>query len=552
MYYLLSLIKIDYVSTWTSNNIFISICMSSSNTNNNKQKNKRNNKKGRYMSKCDGANKDIFSPLPTDNCEDITVDDIELICNEMAGNSKLSEIIKKLEKLNNDKKADKKAEYRIKEYNKCVDIIMKRYRLGVAFNDTVVNMINSEVYDLYTKYIVGFVDALPRQMIEIMCHKIGDDTDELCSKITGCNKLRYILLNSVSLTNELASPIIVKIVINIMNMIKDANKNIDICFGSYKITDVVYIPDGTSKNINYHISMEDSETGDDVFIDFWLQSAEIENNCVNISTLCINNNGLVVRVKDFNTINIFETCVGQSVLDMKMYSKMPVYGGFFQVINDMFNNRGVVLHKKILEQHIQKLDTHTLTRSEKVKIMLNIMSFYNEHIHKLIPKYINKTNMTGLPAYYVETEEACLYTAIDPPYIKLKLECGHDMSIQSIYGLLVEGGNDDTESISCQLCGEKFEFKLIEQSDSDKELWKNENVLEYPHVYTYDELDENICTNRMVVKNCVSNRESIDFINNMMLQYHKECNFNEQPESESDGLSDDDSELDAWYDDTGV
>ena len=509
----------------------------------NTRQNKKNHKKGKYFGKNNNNNnsKNNVMCQPNENCDGITPEDIELICSEMAGNSKLAEIIKKLEKIKENKNARKKAEDRVKEYNKCVDVTMKRYIMGVSFNDTIVGMIGSIVADVHTRFTIGFIDALPRQMIEIMCHKIGDDTDGLCDKIMGHNKLQYILLNSSAMGDHTDLVVVLKTIVNIMNIIKETSRITDIHFGSYKVTNVVNVPDRTQKNINYHISMEDSDTGDDVFIDFWLQSAEIKNSVANISTLCINNNGLVIRVRDFETIEMFENDMEESILSMQKHSKKPVYGGFFQVIIDIFNNRGAVLNKKLLERYIKKLDTHTLTRHKKVRLMLDIMSLYSEYIHTLIPKYINKTDMTGLPDYYVETEEECLYTAIAPPYIKLKLVCGHDMSIQSIYGLLVEGYNGDTESIVCQLCNEKLVFKLIEQPNFDKELLKNECIATYPHVYTYEELSGNSCTDKMVVKNSTLNRESSDYIDNMMSTYYKDLIYNASlrldPDHENDEYS---------------
>jgi hypothetical protein len=449
-------------------------------------------------------NTNIYQDIDTDN---IDTDDIALVCKEMAGNSNLEKIIKKLEKIKENRRADT----RIKEYNRSVDIIMKRYQLGMAFNDTIVNMINSELEDILTIYIVGFIDTLPRQMIEIMCHKIGDDTDNLSNKIICDNRLRYILYDSHELTTIYAAKVL-PVVLNIMNIIKDASRHSNIYLGSYKITDVIHIHTETDYNINYQILAEDDSTGDTVFVDFWLQGKNLVND-INIAGLSINNNGIVARIEDFNTINAFEETYEHSILHMQINDKLPIYGGFFWMVNDIFNNRGVIFNKKKMEKNIEKLNTQTLTRSQKVKLMLDIISFYTGHIDQLIPKYINKTNMKGLPDYYIETEEECLYTAIAPPYIKLKLECGHDMSIQSLYGLLVEGYNDDSELIVCQLCSSKLVFKLVENAIN------SENI--YPHVYTYNELNDIVSVNKMISKKSVSNKESIEFVNNMVLKYNK-------------------------------
>ena len=495
---------------------------------------------------------------------DDIIDEIDLLYDELDDSEKLGGIINKLKKIKADKENKEKqleiAERRIKEYNRCVDIVKSRYLFGVAFNDTIVSMIDKDHIDLLTNSIIGFVEALPRQMMELMFHKIDATTDELCKQIIDYNKLSYVLLDTKQIPDiNNTGYIIFKIILNIMNIIKDASRDSDIYFGPYKITNVVYISDGSCKNINYHISAIDDVTNDDIFIEFNLQSAELQLESLNITSLCMNNNGIVVRTKDFSTVNNFEIFSGCSILNTRVNQKKPVYGGFFQVINDIFNCRGRILNKRLIDHAVKDLNTKTLNRHNKVNKILDIIKFYNDEIHILFPRYINKTNMAGLPDYYIETKEECLYTTITPPYFKLKLECGHDISLQALYGILIDGHNVDSEAIECQLCREKLVFKLIAQSDAEKEQYKDDCDREYPRIYSYDDFSGSAVGNYRNIANSRSNKESNDFVRDMMLKGIKDHTIsvlighggNFDTESESEGDDDGDISEEEFSDNFG-
>lgn len=460
-------------------------------------------------------------------------------------NKKLDIIIEKLEKIKVEKENTEKklkiAEDRIKEYNRCVDIVRSRYLFGIAFNDTIVNMVDNAKCNIFTQDIVGFEDALPRQMIEIMFHRIGEETDGLCKKIIDNQLLSYILLDSAFILNDRSTSIISKNVAEVMNIIRDASMNSDLYFGPYKITKVEYNHDSTYKNMHYRVSATDNITNDDVFISFWLQTSELKTSSLNISSLFMNNNGLIVRTTNFASINDFEKDLNTSVLNMKVNSTAPVYGGFFQVVNDIINCKGRILCKKNIQREITQLNTHILDRSQKVTKMMFITEFLSHDLDTLVPRYINNTNFSGLPEYYIETKEECLYTSIDPPYIKVKLTCGHDISLHALYGLLIDGQNDDSEAIVCQLCRAPLKFKLFEYSDAEKEKYKNDKS-DYPRIYTRNDFEEHAFKPAWL-RNSVSSRESNEYIDRMHRQYMINC-------SHSDLLEEDESYTDSLYDNT--
>jgi hypothetical protein len=138
----------------------------------------------------------------------------------------------------------------------------------------------------------------------------------------------------------------------------------------------------------------------------------------------------------------------------------------FEGLNDIINKRNSLNYN--LVTYIEKLKT-PIERSNKkiiwgkiIDIFLNMVDTLSEG-YKTIDIGDNKMIMFG-----IEKNNQCSITSCSPPYIKIYMNCGHDLSLMALCGIIINGSSDDTESIKCPLCRADLYPKLIPASPDDE------------------------------------------------------------------------------------
>lgn len=134
---------------------------------------------------------------------------------------------------------------------------------------------------------------------------------------------------------------------------------------------------------------------------------------------------------------------------------------FFQILSSILNKRATC---QINFETITDMITDGYTmRSEKEKILNQIIYFLTHRTKILELGYTDIYSNTSYFDISTETENSCTITGNEPPFIKIKLDCNHELSLMAIAGLINIRGSEYTEAINCPLCREKLKFKLIEK-----------------------------------------------------------------------------------------
>ena len=60
----------------------------------------------------------------------------------------------------------------------------------------------------------------------------------------------------------------------------------------------------------------------------------------------------------------------------------------------------------------------------------------------------------------VNTEEDCIISCCEPPYLEIELVCGHNISLVTLVGLICE--HEYTYRLTCPMCRCDIEFKWID------------------------------------------------------------------------------------------
>jgi len=134
---------------------------------------------------------------------------------------------------------------------------------------------------------------------------------------------------------------------------------------------------------------------------------------------------------------------------------------FFEILSSILNKTATC---QINFETITNMITDGYTmRSEKEKILNQIIYFLTHRTKILELGYTEIYSDTSYFDISTETENSCTITGNEPPFIKIKLECNHELSLMAIAGLINIRSSEYTEAINCPLCREKLKFKLIEK-----------------------------------------------------------------------------------------
>jgi hypothetical protein len=105
-----------------------------------------------------------------------------------------------------------------------------------------------------------------------------------------------------------------------------------------------------------------------------------------------------------------------------------------------------------LEEYQNKIMAQPLTRSQKIPYLKQIAFYLANRTKILAYGYKDITSNFKVPCITLETKEDCFITACAPPYLKVELVCGHELSVMAYTGEVIRGKNEFNEGIKCPLC----------------------------------------------------------------------------------------------------
>jgi len=159
----------------------------------------------------------------------------------------------------------------------------------------------------------------------------------------------------------------------------------------------------------------------------------------------------------------------------------------FEGFNDIINRRNALNYS--LTSYIEKLKS-PMERSNKKIIWGKIIDVFLNMIDTLKNGY--KTIDIGdnkMIKFSVEEDTECPITACSAPYIKIHMNCGHELSLMSVCGIVINGSSDDTESIKCPLCRANLFPKLIPASSEEE--YKESRLKYYSKKYLLNNKQKN-------------------------------------------------------------
>ncbi len=163
-------------------------------------------------------------------------------------------------------------------------------------------------------------------------------------------------------------------------------------------------------------------------------------NEYNTNSLSITNNGISInnpnKEKSYNFFNILH-----SVLEREVVCNIPF--------------------EKVLHNFGSKF------RSEKIQILNQIIWFMTNRTKVLSLGYNKISSDLKFFDYIIEKQEVCDLTGNNAPYIKIKLECSHYISLMGLIGITNIRMSDWTESIKCPYCRATLDIKLIDIKPSE-------------------------------------------------------------------------------------
>lgn len=152
-------------------------------------------------------------------------------------------------------------------------------------------------------------------------------------------------------------------------------------------------------------------------------------NEFNINCLSINNNGIFTNQFD-ESYGFYDTI--HSIINKSAISNLP--------FNDMFYN---FTYK---------------TRKDKIKLLNQLIWFMTYRMKILNLGYTEVFSDIKFIDYKIEKEEPCELSGNEPPYIAIKLTCGHYISIMGLAGLTNIQTSEWSESIKCPMCRQDLDI----------------------------------------------------------------------------------------------
>lgn len=222
------------------------------------------------------------------------------------------------------------------------------------------------------------------------------------------------------------------------------NSSYDFNFYDFKVVDIIEktidkieASDGIQKefllNIPHYVIMLKKDNikikidlivykSDDINFTTW-------QNEFNINCLSINNNGIFTNQIE-ESYGFYDTI--HSIINKSAISNLP--------FNDMFYN---FTYK---------------TRKDKIKLLNQLIWFMTYRMKILNLGYTEVFSDIKFIDYKIEKEETCELSDNEPPYIAIKLTCGHYISIMGLAGLTNIQTSEWSESIKCPMCRQDLDI----------------------------------------------------------------------------------------------
>jgi hypothetical protein len=103
------------------------------------------------------------------------------------------------------------------------------------------------------------------------------------------------------------------------------------------------------------------------------------------------------------------------------------------------------------------------SRDQKVTILNQIIWFMMNRLKILTLGYNEIYSDIGFFDYEIEKEKICELSGNEPPYISIKLECGHNISLMGLAGIINIRSSEWTESLKCPLCRRDINIVLCDK-----------------------------------------------------------------------------------------
>jgi len=198
-------------------------------------------------------------------------------------------------------------------------------------------------------------------------------------------------------------------------------------------------------------------------------------NEFNINSLSMDSSGIIIKSNDLKSYDFFE--IINSIMNKTAVCNMP-----FDTLLHGFNYK---------------------TRNQKTTIINQIIWFMINRFKILTLGYTDIYSDLKFFDYKIERDEQCVISGNEPPYISIRMECGHYISLMGLAGLINIRSSEWTESIKCPLCRKDINIVLIEK--------KPENIL-IPVQPTRDL----VLIDKYEVESSLLSQENIDYINHLV------------------------------------
>ena len=305
----------------------------------------------------------------------------------------------------------------------------------IKFLKTMCENINVSIYGSFTRNIIekifmdtsdiGYGDPINHD-IDMVIYKSKNDFDKDIKYFSDFISLLRIVSNTNSYDFNFSGFKIADVIETTLKKIDLTNDN------SLNKTFLVDIPHYVIILIKDNIKIK---------LDVLCYKNESENdtwqNEFNVNSLSLTDNGIFVN----NTTNIMRDSYGMfetiySIMNKTATCNLPFYS--------LFN------------------DFEFKLRTEKVKILNQVVWFFTNRMKILSLGYNNIFSDMNFFDYIIEKEEDCQITGNCAPYIKIKLACTHYISIMGLAGIINIRSSEWTESIKCPFCRHDLNCEMID------------------------------------------------------------------------------------------
>lgn len=249
--------------------------------------------------------------------------------------------------------------------------------------------------------------------------------------------------------------------ISLMQIVSNTEKY-DFNFYGFKIIDVI------EKTLRPNDVRDESGFGKKFMIDIphYVIILQKDNHKIKIDML-----GYKTENRDFDT--------WQNEFNINSLS-MSEYGIFCKDSDDIKSssyNFYETINSIITKSAVCNLPFETLLsgfthkyRNEKCNIVNQIIWFFSNRIKILGLGYTDIKSDKKIFDFEIERTEPCLLSGNEAPYIKIKLTCGHHLSIMALAGLVNIQASEWSDAIKCPLCRHDLNFALIEAKPTNIQI----------------------------------------------------------------------------------